>query len=575
MKNILSFILSLFKKKQAPIQPSFTPTQEIVIADTLLIQSAAIGTTNQRFGTWLTTGDLTQAKLDTFPRDILRGVRLRYGSIDINPTNGIYNYSNFDKTVSLCVTNKLSLGFQLWRNPYDQNPSFWGNTPYNVPIVLTDDANLNKYYFYLDTNFQALCDLLTNSMAKHLSELTPDQKKTILFWLASFGVTGDYGSYKGQPKDVKYAIKDTVWDAYVDKNANQVIAINKTLNPSLQIAMNPSNAGTKWDHLISLGITALKVGDFGHGYGGNGSGTFARRTLDAIKANPAMLFFSESEGIQQDPTWNDANWMAICGEAITADVGILSIASVNNVTAIGCLLYNKYARIEDKGLWMARDVLDYADTTRFKTDKYKELIDPTRLQQYNKQVQRVNADTTLGDAAKKEKLSNLLAEYINPERVTIIQNEYAIQGYQFVTGNSYLNDGGVDLIRGCYNNGHLTLVTPDLFIGVPRLEVGNQAYWRYWGRPVPFKNWYFASDIPQKTTHTISITYYDVGTRWQMTLQYNNGTSDTITPFLRSTQTAQVVTQKFVVNCKIGGLNGNTFAILFQGSPYIKMIEIE
>lgn len=526
---------------------------------------------NQRFGTYLTTGQLSQDKIESF-RKLLRGVRYRDGWVTYNTGNGIYNYSTLLNAINLCKldSNKLSLLFQVWRSPLKQTPFFWRNAPFNVPVVDTDDTrpDLDQYLYYLDTNYIKLCDAATNNLAGWLKGLTADQKKVIIGWLGSFGVTGDYGAYKGVPDQSKFIIENNAWVDYVHTSVQKLIAAN-AINPWLNIALNPNNNAEDWEFDLSQGVKVIKRGEIGHGYSQNGEGTFFRLQLSALSVDPLLIFFSESEGVQTAPSWTSQDFLPLVAGFVASGAKILSVAATDNITDTSLAFLNLYAGSTTGGFSYQRDVLDYADSSRFKENIYGTVIDPARKNQYLQQVQRINSDPSTGLATKGERLSALLANYINPIRVSKIQAEYAKRGYLFKIDNVHENDGGVDLWPGNYE----MRLHQKVFEGYGVQRVGkssNQAFGRY-SKSINYAAW----DYDDSTISEIKITYFDNKGAFSVRALHENNAALVATISCKNSQ--RWVQQTFSINgFKKRGINGNDVVISkVRGNCLLQIIEVK
>lgn len=523
---------------------------------------------NQRYGCYVTTGRLTQEKINSF-RGFLRGERKRNGNVDLNTADGVYDYSFLDNDVDLCKENKLSMIFQLWRNPLKQNPFYWRNPPYSVPVVNTDDSrvDLQQYYFYMDTDYIMLCDQATNALAAHLKTYTTEQKQVILGWLGSFGVTGDRGDYKGTPDESKYLIPVDTFENYWHESTLKLIAANAQ-NPWLNIGGNPNNNAIDWDYLLNLGILLLKLGELGHGYGASGEGTIFRRTLGLMAIYPNAVLFSESEGAQEAPEWRGQDFLPLVVSFVTAGGKILSVAATDNTVDVSLAFLNLYAGSDEGGFSYMRDALDFADKNRFTEAIYGPVIDPTRINSYNQQVNRVNNDPVTGVAAKAEKLSALLANYINPFRVSKIKAEYALRGYLFNSASYHENDGNVDLWPGNYEMRlHLKVFEG---YGYNRLGDNREAFGRYM-RCVKYAAWYY--DYPTLTQ--IKITYFDNKSAFNVRALHENGAQLVAT--ISCQRTLKWVQQTFTIAGFVkGGINGNDVVInSIRGTMVLQIIEVK
>lgn len=524
---------------------------------------------NQRYGCYVTTGVLTQGKVDSF-RNFLRGVRQREGIADTNPSDKVYDYNNIDNSVTLCQTNKLSLLYQPWRSPLKQAPFYWRDAPYNVPIVTTNDTrpDLNEYYYYLDPNYIILCDEAVKSLSLWIKALPVEKQKVFIGLFGSFAVTGDYDPYKGVPKDSKFIIPNDTWTTHVHAEAQKFVTVNKSNNPWLPIALNPNNSAEDWEFDLSAGATLLKIGELGHGFGASGEGTFFRRLLAALLINPELIFFSESEGVQLDPSWTPQDFFPLVVSFVSGGGKILSVAATDNITDISLAFLNLYAGGDEGGYSYMRDSLDYADKNRFPESIYGPVIDPARLNAYNAQVKKVNDDPVSGQAAKDEKLSGLLENYINLVRKAKVQAEYALRGYLFKEDSIHENDGNVDLHPGNYE----VRLKMKVFEGNGLHRIGdNQEAFGQSCRAIKYAAWdYDGSDITE-----IKVIYFDTKAAWSLRAAQGDGA--TLVANINCGNTQKWVTQVFpITNFIKGGINNNDVVIsALRGKPIVQIIEVK
>lgn len=530
---------------------------------------------NQRFGTYITTGNPTQDKINSFG-GLLRGIRHRYGIVDINPALNSWVFSVVDNARDLAVKNSLSLIDQMWRGPLDNIPGYWTKAPYNVPVVTTDDTShsFNQYPYYLDSNFRYLCKDAQQHLSDHKAAFTQAQKAVYVAQLGNFGSTGDYNGYKGKPTDSKFNIAAPDWMQYVHE---EVLTMKAQMPAWLPLALNPDNDAKDWDWDVQQGISILKVGEMGHNYGANGEGTFFRRLIAALKSNPNFIFFSESEGIQDSPGWTNQDFFMLVASFLTSGAQILSVAGTDAITAVSLKFLNKWAGVNTGGFCVMKDQLDYADTGRFPVDKYGPVIDPAKQKAYDSNVKRINADTTTGNAAKAEKLSGLLANDINPARVKNIQATQP--SYMFDDTAFYTNDGGVDLWPGNYERGLHFVNYDSASVGLQRVtDASANAYGRRCRQML--LSWVFDVDV-MPASPKISVTFLDNNKRLSLKIAYGTSAGSRITTDVKGTGSGLWVTHTFDVPLLARSLKSpdqsmHDFQLQYTGPrPIVQMVEVE
>ncbi|WP_019027980.1 beta-galactosidase [Colwellia piezophila] len=146
---------------------------------------------------------------------LFKGLQLGYDWSDIEPVNGVYDWTQLDQEIQFAYDNGLYAYLSVNAGP--DCPDWVYNT---VPKMLTDfgghgwDGDF-PYYYHEDyiTHYN---DMITN-LATHIASLEPELREKIAFLQVKTGATGDetpsHGVYL-QNSPYKIAIKDTDWQSF-------------------------------------------------------------------------------------------------------------------------------------------------------------------------------------------------------------------------------------------------------------------------------------------------------------------------------------------------------------------------
>lgn len=496
-----------------------------------------------------------------------------------------WNWSTFDAQILAAIADGYYVSFIVLISPNTFAPSYLFSAPYSVPIVTTTSDSY-PYYFNPSTfdssgtyAFKTRYNNMLDQVRAHVSTLQAYLDGKILFWQSAEGTTGDEVPYHGTITGVTingtpvatpslYNITDTAWDSYkhtlwLQQNTDISTDIGLTT-----LMINPANNGQNWAwKQTNLPNVYIKSGDFSHNYSFIGESYYA----DFVQSQNALGFTVRGE-IDSPPlgdAWWDSNpnqnTMALVACALNAGINNFNVAvsayAINATANDAYQFYSDFARVnsEDQttGFIYFRDVLDFADTTRFPEGTYGNVIDPASQATYNAKVAIVNASTKPA-AVKLWNITLLTVTYYNPARITAIQVDYPTALFGVVNnrdGDQYNNDFGCDTWAGSWTSGitiynqydsttpHWRYAVDPLFLGRYGLSIDTEM----------FASVDFATN--QRYTATFKISYFDGTAPGIVNLNYFNGSLKTTADTISLTGTNTIIEKTITVSNFYGGAN--------------------
>lgn len=482
--------------------------------------------------------------------------RLELG--DVNPSPGVYDWTDFESWVDIVVADDKYFSFQINVSPTSIDPAWIFLPPYNVPKVT--GASGQVYPYYLNANFIAIKQAALDNLRNRIENVwSSTRRNKLVSWLDASGKTGDEGTGIEDPIQVTingvpqsnvsdYAItsdewtaikRADVWPQFYDDLAADI--------PTCLMALNPSNNGESWQWFIDNLPTALpKVGQPTHNYNNVGELFYAIRVNALTATLPTNMSFGEFESTN-DSGWfqisTRQNTFALLLSAITHGVCSFNISyatfneviNVNNAADFWMFEFaNEYMGVRDASttsiaMISLRDCLDGADMNRFPVVPYLPFVASGDQAAYNSRYNKIiNSDDP--QDLKDDKIANLGAQYLNPARRARINADFPNLVFAAPdTGNdhdAYNQDGGVYMIPDNYGK-WITQYSPNTTSeGYARIGATNQPHGR--NCRATDDEMYFAIDtaIVSNNSYQVEFTvwYYDEGSR-QWSFNYWNGTA--------------------------------------------------
>ena len=104
-------------------------------------------------------------------------------------------------------------------------------------------------------------------VADHIKQLPLATRSKITFWMSAEGSTGDETPYKATPLDPQFNIDDNEWTEYKRETWSFLYNFGNSLEPKLNILINPANSGKYFDYVTTNFPHAwLKAGSLAHTY---------------------------------------------------------------------------------------------------------------------------------------------------------------------------------------------------------------------------------------------------------------------------------------------------------------------
>lgn len=405
------------------------------------------GRYNDIWGVW-GGGDLSSADIAKYP--FFKGWYIVYQWKKLEPTKDNFDWNYFDTQMKFAADNNLSIGFMVWVGPHSPD---WLYTN-GVPQVTTQTKKKNtEYPFYLNATYKDRYYNMMKQVYDHIQKMPVSIKDKIVMWMSAEGSTGDVTPYKGYPADSKYNITEDQWFSFKKDAWTYMYKMLQSSNPKIHLLINQGNSGQYFTWLTTnLPKVWMKAGNISHTYQFNGELEYYNR-LKKLETNVQQDSTSsrlrgeitvQGKWFNQNESWN---MYALLTSALHFGLDIFNTSPKylqNPVDTITFNFFNLYAgqKVAKKSpgaFCILRDGLDAADTKRFPESKYGPVIDPAKMDAYQKELQKKSKKDFSGDEDDSDdenddgsdegiNASNAKNDNLSQQRIDKILAEYAPYG---------------------------------------------------------------------------------------------------------------------------------------------------
>jgi len=317
----------------------------------------------------------------------VRGVFVAIKWSELEPQQGVYDWTSFDETFTRYARAGLYIQFMVWVGPDSPRWIYSAGVPeVNTTPSLNPKGEPNTwtYPFYLDPDYKSYFFRMTRDVAKHIDTLPPDVRARIICVQTAEGTTGDEGGYKGEPLDKRYEMPEEQWTAFKFETWKLFEELYANKKPKIYLLTNSGNFGQYNEWLIkNMPHWWRKAGNPGHGYQLNNE-AFMLSFFDPLINHPetGMLIRARSEmdemfkgWFREAPVWN-MYWLNLWGLHFGLDIfqhGTQAFDDLRNYE--GFAFYDRYGGEKDAatspGAFCAlHDGLDAADLKRFPESQF-------------------------------------------------------------------------------------------------------------------------------------------------------------------------------------------------------------
>jgi len=119
--------------------------------------------------------------------------RFRLQADSVNPSAGVYTWTNFETDIDLVIADGLYFFFQISNGPANVTPSYYFSAPYNVPLVTPTSGAVAPYY--LDGTYISLKQAMLDDLRNRIKNVwSAGRKNKLVCWQSTESKTGDEGS---------------------------------------------------------------------------------------------------------------------------------------------------------------------------------------------------------------------------------------------------------------------------------------------------------------------------------------------------------------------------------------------
>lgn len=467
--------------------------------------------------------------------------RFRWDWADINPSFGVYNYTDEEADVDIVVADGKFFSFQISVSPVTIAPAWIFLPPYNVPKVTGAGGQI--YPYYLNATFISLKQAMLDNLRTRIKNTwSVGRKAKLVMWQSTEGKTGDEGTgiesvtqvtINGvvQPNPSAYSITKDQWtnhkrtSIWTQFQAALIADISTCL-----LAINPSNDATDWEWaLANLQNVVLKGGQVSHNYQNLGEYFYALRGNALTSVVPNNMFFGEFENVDDLPDFQAApkqnmfallcSFMAHGGTSLNISVGtfqnVIDIDDPDDwwmFEFANEVMGMRNAEDENKA-WIAfRDVVDLTDA-RFPENIYGQLVPVSQWNQYNNKYQTIfNSSDT--QSVKNDKYVSLLLQYYNDARRVSIIPTVPNLNLEVLDGSNDHDMYNQDCIIYGFTNGNyskfMTQYNPNN-TSIGHARIGNPAtetHGRFCRAPNNEISVIMDSSLMSDASHTVTVDIY-------------------------------------------------------------------
>lgn len=393
----------------------------------------------------------------------LKGVRITILWRQVKPTEaGPYQWTSLLSMINQAVAKGWFMSLQTRVGP--ESPDWiFDKCGY---FTTNATGSFNKFPKYYSPEYKIESEKFMRDFSIFLSNLNQQQRAVVLSWQVSEGSTGDIGAFKGQ-LDPQY-----IGDPYVPQVAAGMDWINyrrslwgfaENLLDSLNIsnhfalAFNAGNTGQDGGYIRSTFSNQpiepwIKEGNASHVYGFPGERAYAYRL------KPFTM--GESEGEIYQSTYKKKDAFVLMASAINHNLNVFNISPPFVTTIVGpgetsldpklVEFYNKFINTKMSGFSLPSWRIDYSDTVGFPVSIFGEVINPTKVSQYQTALANLwqqTVDLQADSGYYNFQIPTVLKNYINPSRKNLIDNWATNKGAQDMPGGSmWDNDFTLDAL---------------------------------------------------------------------------------------------------------------------------------
>jgi len=354
------------------------------------------GRYNRIWGVW-GGGELTSDQMARY--SFLKGWYIVYQWRKLEPQKDNFDWDYFDSQMKFAADHNLAIGFMVWVGPHSPEWIYSNGVP---KVTSQTVKRSGEFPYYLNKTYK---DRYYNMMAKvseHIKNMPPKIRNKVVMWMAAEGSTGDPQPYKGLLNDSKYNISEQQWFDFKKDVWTYMYKLCKSENPDMHLLVNQANDGKYFNWLFNnLPGVWMKAGDISHTYQFNGELDFYNRMKKMEAKTQEDISSSRFRGeitvqgqwFNQNESWN---MYALLTSALHFGLDIFNAAPKylqNPTDTITFNFFNLYAgqkvASESPGAFCKfKDALDAADTKRFPESKYGPVLDPGKVANYTKEVER-------------------------------------------------------------------------------------------------------------------------------------------------------------------------------------------
>lgn len=318
---------------------------------------------------------------------------------DLEVADGVFNWTEFDRNLTLAVDNGLQVQPVLYIFDCATTlPDWLGNL--SKPIGFHRGSTAGKVCSapnYRDPVFQERWRRVVQALAAHLEQLPQATRANIWAVQAVAGITGDNRPWDGVVVDPKDNITAAEWIAYSRSVAEMYLDVFTPTGIPVIANLHDGFSGQSdqgWflRHAYEMGMrgAAIKEGGVSHWYQENGEDAVFKSESPLLLAPQPDGSYARSRGelaVEPDPTpgtygnWAASPWwslqaLAEWGLTFGLDVWNLYAGFLGNASFAPTMdFFNRHAGHRDAAAAPAafisfRDSLDTADVERFPEDEY-------------------------------------------------------------------------------------------------------------------------------------------------------------------------------------------------------------
>ncbi len=393
---------------------------------------------SSQYGVW-SGGELTTTQLAQYP--FVKGWYVAYRWEKLEPQKDHFDWAYFDDQMKTAFDNNLNIGFMIW---VGQHCPIWLYTNGVPQVNTTSKKKLSRFPFYLNPLYKERYFNMLKAVATHIQTMPPAYKNKIIMWMSAEGSTGDVTPYKGKPNNDVYNITEDQWLGFKKETWLYMQKLCQSAAPHLNLLVNQGNDGRYFNWLVeNIPNVWMKAGNISHTYQFNGELEYysrlqklnAKTAADSASSRLRGEITVQGTYFNQHESWNMYALLTSClhfGLDIfnAAPKYIMNPTDSSTFNFFNFYAGQKVAATSPGAFCIFKDGLDAADTKRFPESFYGPILDPAKIDNYNKQIQRKGKGDDEEGADQNIDLSNAKDENLSQIRVDKILAEFAPYGAQ-------------------------------------------------------------------------------------------------------------------------------------------------